>query len=79
MSNAYKKTYHTLVAGTLGVLFFVPLVSLGAVASSTNYLLERDSINIGGVLSTTSTYALEDTAGELYVLDLNGEVLVLSR
>lgn len=43
----------------------LPVVALAAVASSSNYQLERDSINIGGLLSTTTNYTLEDTAGEL--------------
>jgi len=34
------------------------------VASSTNYQLERDSINNAGLLSTSSSYSLEDTVGE---------------
>ena len=43
----------------------LPVIALAAVATSTNYQLERDSINIGGILSTTTNYRLEDTAGEL--------------
>jgi hypothetical protein len=34
------------------------------VASSSNYLIQEDSINVGGVLSTTTGYNLEDTLGE---------------
>ena len=40
--------------------------SVGAYqASSTNYRIERDSINIGGEFSTSTNYSLEDTAGEV--------------
>src|SRR6185369_4751003 len=35
------------------------------VASSTNYLLERDSINTGGTLSTSTSFSEEDTVGEI--------------
>ncbi len=35
------------------------------VASSTNYRIERDSINFAGGLSTSSSYSLEDTLGEV--------------
>lgn len=35
------------------------------VASSTNYVLERDSINIAGLRSTSDNYRLEDTVGEV--------------
>jgi len=34
------------------------------VASSTNYAIERDSINFAGRLSTSSSYGIEDTLGE---------------
>lgn len=40
-------------------------VTYALVASSTNYGLERDSINFAGVLSTSSSFGLEDTAGEV--------------
>lgn len=36
----------------------------GYQASSTNYRIERDSINIGGDLSTSTNYSLEDTVGD---------------
>jgi len=40
-------------------------VVLAAVASSTNYQIESDSLNFGGVLSTSPNYRLEDTLGEI--------------
>ena len=35
------------------------------IASSTNYRLERDSINFSGTRSTSSNYLAEDTLGEV--------------
>lgn len=34
-------------------------------ASSTNYIIERDSINFGGGLGTSTNYSLRDTLGEV--------------
>lgn len=34
-------------------------------ATSTNYILERDSVNIGGEYSTSTNYRAEDTLGEV--------------
>ena len=39
--------------------------ALAYVASSTNYQLERDSINFAGNLSTSTAYGVEDTLGEV--------------
>ena len=50
------------------VVFMVLLLptTVGAiVASSSNYALERDSLNFGGLLSNSNNYSLEDTAGEI--------------
>jgi hypothetical protein len=46
----------------LGAMAF-PSASFG-VMSSTNYTIFADSIDAGGVLSTSGTYSLEDTIGE---------------
>ncbi|TSC84215.1 MAG: Uncharacterized protein G01um101413_510 [Parcubacteria group bacterium Gr01-1014_13] len=46
----------------LGFLAF-PSVSWGLM-SSTNYTIFADSIDSGGILSTSGTYSLQDTAGE---------------
>jgi len=54
------------ILGLLIALSFVIALSVKAErASSLNYILERDSINIGGGLSTSTNYALEDTVGEV--------------
>ena len=48
------------------ILGFAPALGLSAyVASSTNYQIERDSINFAGALSSSTNYSLEDTAGEI--------------
>lgn len=53
----------------LKYLFLLLLLSaspvLAYVMSSTNYILERDSLNFSGGLSTSSSYILEGTAGEI--------------
>ncbi|HEY4518654.1 MAG TPA: hypothetical protein VJG48_03490 [Candidatus Paceibacterota bacterium] len=43
----------------------LPSFVLAYVASSTNYQLERDSINFAGNLSTSTNYNMEDTLGEV--------------
>ena len=40
-------------------------LSLAAVATSTNYQLQSDSINFGGGLSTSTSYSQESTFGEI--------------
>ena len=52
-----------LVAAVLSVVSAPRLYA--AVASSTSYQLERDSINIAGLLSTSTNYEIEDTIGEV--------------
>lgn len=39
-------------------------VALAAAASSANYRIEADSLNFGGLLSSSTNYRLEDTLGE---------------
>lgn len=46
----------------IAVLF--PVSAWAYVASSTNYRLERDSLNVGGLLATSTNYRIEDTVGE---------------
>lgn len=59
-----------IIAKLFLILLLVVLVVTGGqalayVASSTNYRLERDSLNFAGGLSTSTNYGLEDTAGEI--------------
>lgn len=48
------------------VISYFTLCSLayGYVASSDNYQIQADSINFGGLMSTSSAYKVEDTLGE---------------
>jgi hypothetical protein len=41
----------------------IPVVTLAM--TSTNYMIEFDSVNVGGVYSTSSSFTLEDTTGEV--------------
>lgn len=43
----------------------LPLSAFGYVASSSNYRLEKDSINFGGTRSQSGSFNLEDTLGEV--------------
>lgn len=50
------------------LLFFallIPSTALSQVMESTNYKIQSDSINFGGQRSTSSSYTLEDTLGEI--------------
>ena len=47
-----------------GLLIFSARTTYATVASSTNYILERDSINFAGGRSTSTNYIDEDTVGE---------------
>ena len=48
----------------LTALSLISSRALAFVASSTNYVLERDSINAAGVFSSSLSFQLEDTVGE---------------
>lgn len=50
----------------IGIAFLLvfPGVLLAQVMESASYQIQRDSINIGGIYSTSSSYVLEDTVGE---------------
>ena len=63
-----RTTYLNLFA--LTALFFVSAVGvptpvLSQVMESSNYRIQSDSINFGGARSESSSYALEDTLGEI--------------
>ncbi len=58
-----RRTLSLLVIVLLVGIFAFPSVSFG-VMSSTNYTIFSDSIDAGGILSTSGTYSLEDTLGE---------------
>lgn len=48
-------------------VFFATAISLAHsyVASSSNYVLQSDSVNFGGGYSTSSSYKIQDTLGEI--------------
>ena len=46
------------------ISYFLFPPAFAYVASSTNYLIQTDSVNIGGTLSTSTSYRAEDTLGE---------------
>jgi hypothetical protein len=62
MKKAYTSISLTLV---VVIMTAVSNVALAVVATSTNYRIDRDSINFVGDLSTSTSYSLEDTGGEV--------------
>ncbi len=61
--NRLKHTAVTFFVLTAFLIVGAP-VSLAYVASSTSYRIQADSINIGGVISTSTSYRAQDTIGE---------------
>ena len=59
-----KQSFFYAVIGTVTVLSLLN-VSNAQVRSSSNYQLQSDSINIGGGLSSSTSYVQESTAGEI--------------
>lgn len=59
-----KKIIKYLISIMVGIFAFTGLTH-GYVASSTNYQIQSDSINIAGATSTSANYSLEDTVGEV--------------
>lgn len=53
------------------VAISVPLFVYGQVMQSTTYRVQSDSINVGGVNSSSASYKLEDTTGEVATGDSN--------
>jgi hypothetical protein len=57
---------YLLITLIISCLLMAGVYSVKAyVASSTNYRIQSDSINIGGGLGTTTNYAMQDTVGEI--------------
>lgn len=54
---------YAVVSTVAGVLFGAPL-AFAYVASSSNYVIQADSVNVGGLFSTSTSYRTEDTLGE---------------
>ena len=64
-----RYTFTHTYSRRLGTLITISLLSsasitLAYVASSTNYRIQADSVNGGGLLSTSTSYRVEDTLGE---------------
>jgi hypothetical protein len=57
------RTYSFLLVALASFLVATP-IAMAYVASSTNYRIQMDSINVGGILSTSTSYRAEDTLGE---------------
>jgi len=63
----------------LFILFsLAPLATQGYIASSTNYVLQSDSVNFGGNFSTSTSYRLEDTLGEIATGLYSSSTLIMS-
>ncbi len=62
--NIQKKKLMALTL-LLAVAAFVVSSVHAEVMSSSNYSIESDSINFGGARSTSTSYVIEDTAGEI--------------
>jgi hypothetical protein len=60
-----KDVFHSILITILLFLFIVPYSVIGQVRESLNYKIERDSINIGGGLGTSTNFEIQDTVGEV--------------
>lgn len=63
MDSFYKKTTSAFVVFAVALIGGVPFAQ-AYVASSSNYVIQSDSINTGGGLSTSTSYRAESTIGE---------------
>ena len=59
----------------VGLLFPYPVFS--QIMESSSYQMQFDSVNVGGELSTSTSYTLEDTAGEVATGRLNSSSYIL--
>lgn len=59
-----KHLYH-ITLGIFAIGIVVPLFVFAQVMESSNYRIQFDSVNVGGGLSTSTSYTLEDTTGEI--------------
>lgn len=61
-----KRYLHTFTSAltALAVLIVTAPVAFAYIASSSNYRIQADSVNVGGILSTSTSYRAEDTLGE---------------
>src|SRR3989338_4507048 len=60
-------TFHRIFSVSftaLAVMILMAPIAFAYVASSSSYRVQSDSINVGGVISTSTSYTAEDTIGE---------------
>ena len=62
MLNIISKNVTTFIVLSILVL---PVLAESQIRSSSNYQIERDSLNTGGGLSGSTNYSLEDTTGDV--------------
>jgi hypothetical protein len=62
MHIRWKKELRALI---VGLLLGVAFETSAQVMQSTNYRIQSDSVNVGGIYSSSSNYRLEDTTGEI--------------
>ena len=72
LSRSFLKA---IVATTLVVVLFG--VSEAQMMQSTNYKMQSDSVNVGGLFSTSTNYRMEDTVGEIATGNSNSANYVL--
>lgn len=69
MKNKLQKTKTIAISGFLTVVLLFVIGNVPAVIaeqmSSSNYKIERDSVNTGGAPGTSANYSLEETTGEV--------------
>ncbi len=66
MKKLRTKTAYFAIAGTIGgLLFGVSSFATAQVMTSTDFKIQSDSINVGGVPGTSTDYKLNDTIGEI--------------
>jgi len=59
-----RKTTFSIIGACL-LSSAIPLTVFSAVMGSSNYQIERDSLNVGGLDSQSASYASQDTMGEV--------------
>lgn len=82
MINLRSVTLKFKKSSTISLFIFLGLFGFGVVtdgyvASSTNYRIERDSINFGGGFSTSTNYIIRDTLGEVATGDSSSDSYIL--
>jgi hypothetical protein len=61
MINVWRSVFITFIIFT----FVLPFIVVGQVRESTNYKIERDSLNVGGGFTSSGNFQMESSVGEL--------------